>query len=82
MGPRYACLFVGYVEQSLFHCYTGTIPYLFILYVNGCISAALCSRKELEEFINFVNVIHPNLKLTWTISNTSFSFLDLSVSIY
>eukprot|EP00061_Rhincodon_typus_P000645 g12313.t1 len=53
MGPSYACLFAGYVEQSLFHCYTGTIPHLFLCYINDCIGAASCSHEELEQFINF-----------------------------
>eukprot|EP00061_Rhincodon_typus_P000625 g12252.t1 len=81
MGPSYACLFIGYVEQSLFSCYIGTIPHLFLLYIDNCISAASCSHKELEQFINFTNTFHLNVKFTWTISNTSLSFLDLSVSI-
>eukprot|EP00061_Rhincodon_typus_P001401 g14701.t1 len=51
MGPSYACLFVGYMEQCLFHCYTGTIPYLFIRYIDDCIGAASCSHEELEQFI-------------------------------
>eukprot|EP00061_Rhincodon_typus_P006422 g27049.t1 len=62
-----ACLFAGYVEQSLFRCYTGTIPYLFLRYIDDCISAASCPHKELEQFINFTNTFHPNFKFTWTI---------------
>eukprot|EP00061_Rhincodon_typus_P005115 g24226.t1 len=81
MGPSYACLFVGYVEQSLFRCYTGTIPHLFLRYINDCIDATLCFREELEQFINFTNTFHPNLKFTWISSDTSLSFLDLSISI-
>eukprot|EP00061_Rhincodon_typus_P003693 g20735.t1 len=42
---------------------------------------ALCSHKELEQFMNFTNTFHLNLKFTWTVSDTSLSFLDLSVSI-
>eukprot|EP00061_Rhincodon_typus_P006506 g27211.t1 len=76
MGPSYACLFIGYVEQSLFHCYTGAIPYLFLCYTDDCIGTASCSHEELEQFINFSNTFHPNLKFTWTISVTSLSFLD------
>eukprot|EP00061_Rhincodon_typus_P016158 g44221.t1 len=76
IGPSYACLFVGYVEQSLF-CYTGTIYHLFLRYIDDCIGAATCPHKELEQFINFTNIFHPNLKFTWTISDTSLSFLDL-----
>eukprot|EP00061_Rhincodon_typus_P005414 g24895.t1 len=80
MDPSYACFFVGNVEQSLFCCYTGTIPHLFLHYID-CIGAASCSHEELEQFINFTNTFHPNLKFTWTISDTSLSFLDLSISI-
>eukprot|EP00061_Rhincodon_typus_P012754 g38672.t1 len=74
----YACLFVGYVEQSLFCCYTGTIPHLFLRYIEDCIGAASCSHEELEQFINFTNNFHRNFKFTWTISDTSVPFLDLS----
>eukprot|EP00061_Rhincodon_typus_P005847 g25844.t1 len=73
--------FIGYVDQSLFCCYTGTIHHLFLCYIDDCIGTALCSHEELEQFINFTNTFHPNLKCTWTISDTSLSFLDLSVSI-
>eukprot|EP00061_Rhincodon_typus_P000818 g12840.t1 len=64
MAPSYACLFVGYVEQSLFCSYTGTIPHLFLRYVDNCIGAASCSYEELEQFIHFTNTFHPNLKFT------------------
>eukprot|EP00061_Rhincodon_typus_P011084 g35846.t1 len=30
MGPRYACLFLGYVEYSLFQFYSGPHPQLFL----------------------------------------------------
>eukprot|EP00061_Rhincodon_typus_P007693 g29649.t1 len=72
MGPSYACLFVGHMEQSLFSSYTGTTPHLFLCYIDN-------SHKDLEQFIHFTNTFQPNLKFTWTISDTSFSFLDLSV---
>eukprot|EP00061_Rhincodon_typus_P004632 g23057.t1 len=81
MGPNYACLFVGYVEQSLYRSYTGPMPHLFLRYIDDCIGAASCSHEELKQFINFSNTFQPNLKFTWTISDTSLSFLDLSVSI-
>eukprot|EP00061_Rhincodon_typus_P008383 g30940.t1 len=81
MGPNYACLFVGYAEQSLLRSYTGTIPHLFLCYIDDCIDAASCSHEELEQVIHFTNTFHPDLKFTWTSSNTSLSFLDLSVSI-
>eukprot|EP00061_Rhincodon_typus_P002640 g18091.t1 len=54
---------------------------LFLRYINVCIGVALCSHEEIEQFINITNTFHPNLKFTWTISDTSLSFLDFSVSI-
>eukprot|EP00061_Rhincodon_typus_P010249 g34402.t1 len=77
-GPSYACLFEGYVEQSLFCSYTGLIARLFFRYIDDCISAASCSHKELEQFINFTNTFHPNFKFTWTISP---SWASLSPSL-
>eukprot|EP00061_Rhincodon_typus_P001022 g13493.t1 len=77
IGPSYACLFIGYMEQSLFHSYTGPIPHLFLRYIDDCIGAASGSHEEPEQFINYTKSFHPNLKFTWTISDTSLSFLDL-----
>eukprot|EP00061_Rhincodon_typus_P001400 g14698.t1 len=60
MGRSYACLFIEYMEQSLFRCYTGTIPHLFLRYIDDWIGGTSCSHKELEQFINFTNTFHPN----------------------
>eukprot|EP00061_Rhincodon_typus_P007198 g28647.t1 len=49
-------------EQSLFRSYTGTIPYLFLRYIDDCIGIVSCSHEELEQFIHFTNTFHPNLK--------------------
>ncbi|XP_059505628.1 uncharacterized protein LOC132210209 [Stegostoma tigrinum] len=81
MDRSYACLFVGYVEQSLFHICTGPKPHLFLRYIDDCIGITSCSHKALEQFIHFTNTFHTNLRFIWTISDTSLSFLDLSVSI-
>eukprot|EP00061_Rhincodon_typus_P003549 g20360.t1 len=67
--------------NPLSHYYTGTIPHLLLRYIDDCIGAASCSNEELEQFINFTNTFHPDLKFTWIISDTSLSFLDLPVSI-
>eukprot|EP00061_Rhincodon_typus_P010223 g34348.t1 len=82
MGLSYACLFVGFVEQSLFNNYTGTNPHLVLSYIDDYIVAALCSHEELKQFINFANTFHRVLKFTGTISDTSLPFLNHSVSIF
>eukprot|EP00061_Rhincodon_typus_P003029 g19111.t1 len=67
MGLSCACLFVGYMEQPLFRSYTSTIPHVFLCHIDFCIDVASCFHEELEQFINFTNTFHPNLKFTWTI---------------
>eukprot|EP00061_Rhincodon_typus_P010830 g35409.t1 len=64
MGPSYACLFIGYVEQSLFSTYTSTVPQLFRHYIDLCIGAASCAQAELDQFNHFRNNFHPVLKFT------------------
>eukprot|EP00061_Rhincodon_typus_P000747 g12641.t1 len=55
MGPSYACLFMGYVELSLFQSYSGLHAQLFVRYINDIIGAASLSCPEWENFINFTS---------------------------
>ena len=48
MGPSYANLFVGYVEQQTFKQYTGPIPDFFARYIDDCLGTASCTRVDLE----------------------------------
>ena len=47
MGPHYAYLFVGYVEQQIREQYTGFIPQLHKRYIDDIVGAASCQRDEL-----------------------------------
>lgn len=51
MGHSTVCPFVGYVKQSLFQVYTGTMPQLFLHYINDFRAI----NAELGDFINFTN---------------------------
>ncbi|KAK2556809.1 hypothetical protein P5673_021016 [Acropora cervicornis] len=68
MGPNYACLFVGYVEQQIREQYTGFIPQFH-------------KRDELENFIDFVSNFHSALQFTSTITETELPFLDVNLHI-
>ena len=81
MGPSYANLFVGYIENQFFNQFNGTKPELYGRYIDGCIGATSSSREELDHFITSVNSFHPALKYTWEISEISIAFLDIKVSI-
>eukprot|EP00061_Rhincodon_typus_P001700 g15502.t1 len=81
MGPSYACLFMGYVEHSLFQSYSGPQPQLFLQYIAAIIGAASLSCPKLEKFIDFISSFHPAFIFTWSISDFSLIFLDISFSI-
>eukprot|EP00061_Rhincodon_typus_P018140 g47191.t1 len=56
----------------------------FLMGTRGGVDTVIDVAEEevlLEQFINFTSTFYTNLKFTWTISDTSLEFLDLSVSI-
>ena len=81
MGPNYACLFVGYMEERILSTYTGFIPQLYKRYIDDIVGAASCRRAELEGFITHVSTFHPALQFTHTISQTQIPFLDITLSV-
>ena len=81
MGPNYACLFVGYVEQQIRKQYTGFMPQLHKRYIDDIVGAASCQRDELENFTDFVSNFHPALQFTSTITDMELPFLDINLRI-
>jgi len=81
MGPNYACLFVGYVEEKIGQQYTCTVPQLQKRYIDDVVGIACCSHVELEEYIALVSNFHPALQFTHTISETELPFLDIHLHI-
>ena len=71
MGPSYANLFVGFIEQQFFDKFDGTKPELYRRYIDDCFGATSCSIQELDYFIATVNSFHPALKYTWVVSECS-----------
>ena len=76
MGPNYACLFVGYVEEQIGQQYTGTVPRLCNRYIGDVVGIACCSRVDLEEYIAFISNFYTALQFTHTISETELPFLS------
>ena len=71
MGPSYANLFLGFIAHQLFTQYHGPKLELYGRYIDDCIGATSSNRNELTQLITAVNSLHPALKYTWEISNTS-----------
>ena len=81
MGPSYANLFVGFIENKFFSNHHGPKPDLYKRYIDDCVGATSSSREELNLFINSVNSFHPARKYTWEISKKSLPFLDIKLPI-
>ena len=81
MGPGYANLFVGFIENKFFSNYRGPKPDLYKRYIDDCVGATSSSREDLNQLNNSVNSFNPALKYTWEISENSLAFLDLKLSI-
>ena len=75
MGPNYACLFVGFIEEQIGQQYTGAAPQLHQRYIDDVVGIACCNHVELEDYIAFVFNFHPALQFTHTISETELPFL-------
>ncbi|KAL9968922.1 hypothetical protein ACROYT_G021072 [Oculina patagonica] len=50
LGPNYACLFMGHIEEQIFEQYPGRTPDLFKRYIDDIMGAASCSKREIEDF--------------------------------
>ena len=81
MGPSYANLFVGYIENKFFSNYHGPKPDLCQRYIDDCVCVTSSNGEELDLVINSVNYCHPILKYTREISENSLFFLEIKLSI-
>ena len=77
LGPNYACLFVGYVEEKMLRDYTGIKPDLYKRYMDDVVGAASCTEDDLTQFLTFASSYHPKLEYTWSISSVKLPFLDM-----
>ena len=77
LGPNYACLFVGYVEERMLAEYTGRKPDLYKRYMDDVAGAAWGSEQDLQQFLDFASKYHPKLVHKWSISYDKLPFHDI-----
>ena len=80
MGPSYANLFMGHLEQQILSDYTGPSPEHLYRYIDDYVGATNMTKEELEAFITYANQYHPSIKFTSSISTESLSFLDILIT--
>ena len=68
LGPNYAGLFVGYVEECMMTEYSGIKPELNKRYMDNVACVASCTEQDLTQFLMFPSNFHPKLEYIWSIS--------------
>ena len=81
MGPSYACLFVGFLEEKMLSNFPGPKPLLYKRYIDDIIGATSGSKEDIQAFIDYADHLHPALHFTSKISSDTVTFLDISVRI-
>ena len=79
MGPSYANLFMGHLEQNIVRDYRGPSPEHLHRYIDDYVGATDMSEDNLKDFFTFANGYHPSIKFTYSISSESLSFLDIKI---
>ena len=59
MGPSYACLYVGYIEEQIRASYTGFVPQLLKRDIDDVVGCEQCTRCDLEQCIDYVSNLYP-----------------------
>ena len=71
LGPDYACLFVGYVEERMLSSYIGIKKGLFKWYMDDVDGAVSCGEQDLRQFLEFAS------SFTLTLTDKKTSSLEL-----
>ena len=81
LGPILANAFLCHFEkQWLSECALDILPKVFKRYVDDIFAMFLC-QSYLNDFVNYMNTKHPNIKFTSEFEkNDSFSFLDVKIT--
>ena len=78
LAPNYANLFMSDFENK--HVFTQPVqPIYYRRYIDDIFFIWDRTVSELENFVNHLNSVHPTIKFTKDISNTTITFLDLDI---
>lgn len=80
MGPSYACLFMGYLENHILDEFQATLPKLYIRYIDDILCAGNMTDQEVVSFTTFYNNFNSNIEVTVANGHPA-TFLDTSLTI-
>ena len=81
MAPVYANLFMGEFERKALQNYTDK-PHLWLRYMDDIFMVWTHGQEKLDDFIKYLNNIHPTIKFTSERSTTSIPFLDVNIRLH
>lgn len=81
MGPSYACLFMGYIEELFHRQFNGPIPVLRKRFIDDIFGATTMSEEQLLSYIEEFNSFNPSIKFTHEISRNNIAFLDVTLKV-
>ncbi|XP_078374508.1 uncharacterized protein LOC144658057 [Oculina patagonica] len=80
MAPAFANLFMGDFERKALEGYTDK-PLLWFRYIDDILMFWTHGNEKLDDFIAYLNSIHPTIKFTSERSTTSIYFLDVNIQL-
>jgi hypothetical protein len=80
MAPCYANIFMGDLEERLLLSSIKQ-PLSWFRFIDDVDMKWIHSNKELDEFFEHANSIHPSIKFTHEVSKTKMSFLDTTTTV-
>lgn len=80
MGPSYANLFLGHLEEILETTYNGPKPEHYQRYIDDIFGITQMGEEYLQEWITTMCKMHPAVDFTFEVSTTSVDFLDAHIS--
>ena len=81
MGPSYANLFLGFLEEKIRNSYNGPKPEMHLRYTDDIFGITQLSEDDLTNWMSFVANFHPAIQYTTDISRTSVTFLNINIQI-
>ena len=80
MAPSYANIFMGDLEERLLLSSLKQ-PHSWLRFIDDADMKWIHSDKEIDDFFEHANSIHPSIKFTHGVSKTKMSFLDTTTTV-
>jgi hypothetical protein len=80
MAPSYANIFMGDLEERLLLSSLKQ-PLSWLRFIDDADMKWIHSDKEIDDFFEHANSIHPSIKFTHGVSKTKMSFLDTTTTV-